>query len=100
PLISCSTLVPYTTLFRSLVLASWNKIPATRGRKLVYASLLLMAGILIGSAGCGGSSGPRSDSITAAYSGDGNYSSSTSAAIPITDRKSTRLNSSHGSISY
>lgn len=60
------------------------------GRRLRYAvaGLLLFACLAAGFAGCSGSSGSGSklhtDSITAVYSGDANYSVSTSAAASVT----------------
>jgi hypothetical protein len=60
-------------------------VPAGR-RGLALASLVLFAIAAAGIAGCGGSSGSgggRADSITAVYSGDANYSTSTSAAVSI-----------------
>jgi subtilase family serine protease len=62
------------------------------GRRLGYAAatLLLFACMAAGFAGCSGSSGSGSaggtahtDSITAVYSGDANYSGSTSAAVSV-----------------
>jgi subtilase family serine protease len=68
-----------------LFLFSLSKIPATHRRRFAYISLFLFACILAGVTGCsGGGGGGRTDSITAAYSGDGNYSTSTSAAVSIT----------------
>ena len=63
------------------------------GRRLGYAAagLLLFACLAASFAGCGGSGGSggggggsHSDSITAVYSGDANYSSSTSPASTVT----------------
>jgi hypothetical protein len=62
-------------------------------RRLGYAAagLLLFACLTAGFAGCSGSSGSGSnggkahtDSITAVYSGDTNYTGSTSAALSVT----------------
>jgi hypothetical protein len=63
------------------------------GRRLGYAAatLLLFACLAAGFAGCSGSKGgissgggTHTDSITAVYSGDANYSGSTSAAATVT----------------
>lgn len=60
------------------------------GKRLGYASagLLLFFCIAAGFAGCSGSgsnsSGPHTDSITAVYSGDANYTTSTSPAVTVT----------------
>jgi hypothetical protein len=60
------------------------------GRRVSYAAagLLLFACLAAGFAGCSGSSGSggsksHTDSITAVYSGDANYSSSTSPAVTV-----------------
>ncbi|HEY6268018.1 MAG TPA: protease pro-enzyme activation domain-containing protein [Candidatus Acidoferrum sp.] len=58
-------------------------VPARR-RGLALASLVLFALAAAGIAGCGGGGGPRTASITTVYSGDSNYSTSTSAAAPVT----------------
>jgi subtilase family serine protease len=68
-----------------LFLLSRRYVPAER-RGLALASLVLFAIVAAGIVGCGGnsgSSGGRADSITAVYSGDANYSTSTSAAVSI-----------------
>jgi hypothetical protein len=63
------------------------------GRRLGYAAagLLLFACLTAGFAGCSGAKGsgggggtPHTDTITAVYSGDANYSGSTSAAVSVT----------------
>jgi subtilase family serine protease len=63
------------------------------GKRLGYAAagLILFACIAVGIAGCsgsgsggGGGGGSHTDSITAVYSGDTNYSGSTSSATPVT----------------
>jgi subtilase family serine protease len=62
------------------------------GKRIGYAAagLILFASIAAGIAGCSGSSsgggggGSRTDSITAVYSGDANYTGSTSSATPVT----------------
>lgn len=65
-------------------------LPAGR-RRYAFACLLLVAFVMAGIAGCGGGSsggggggGPQIRSITAVYSGDGNYAASTSAVVSIT----------------
>lgn len=53
------------------------RLSKSRRARLVYASLILVAGLAAVIAGCsGGSSGPRTIPITAQYSGDANYSNS------------------------
>ncbi len=62
-------------------------LPARR-RGYAFAGLLLLVLVTAGIAGCGGGSsgggGAKVRSITAVYSGDANYSGSTSAAVSIT----------------
>lgn len=61
------------------------------GKRIGYAAagLILFASIAAGIAGCsgsgsgGGGGGSHTDSITAVYSGDTNYSGSTSSATPV-----------------
>jgi subtilase family serine protease len=69
---------------------------SSTGKRIGYAAagLVLFACVAAGIAGCsgthsgsgsgGGGSGPHADSITAVYSGDANYTGSTSAATTIT----------------
>src|SRR2546422_3489891 len=75
-----STLFPYTTLFRSQLAQSTEPVPESRGSKNRRSPSSIAAGLpetrLPGSARSGGGQGP------------------------CRDRKSTRLNSSHGYISY
>ena len=69
-----------------LLLLSLKRIPPTHRRGFAYVSLLLLVYLLAGAAGCsgsGGGTGGRSASITAVYSGDANYATSTSAAVSI-----------------
>jgi hypothetical protein len=63
------------------------------GKRLGYAAvgLILFACVAAGIAGCsgsgsggGGGGGSHTDSITAVYSGDANYTGSTSSATPVT----------------
>jgi hypothetical protein len=61
------------------------------GKRVGYAAagLVLFASIAAGFAGCsgahnGGGGGSRTDSITAVYGGDANYTGSTSSATPVT----------------
>jgi microcompartment protein CcmK/EutM len=63
-----------------------NKVSPTYRRRFTYVSLLLLVFVLTGLAGCSGSGGGsgRIDSITAVYSGDTNYTGSTSPATPVT----------------
>jgi hypothetical protein len=62
------------------------------GKRLGYAfaGLILFACVAAGIAGCsgsgggGGGGGSHTDSITAVYGGDTNYTGSTSSAVPVT----------------
>jgi subtilase family serine protease len=81
--IIASLLLVFLTMQRRLSVA----------RRLSYAAagLLLLTCLTAGFAGCSGSSGSgntggkaHTDSITAVYSGDTNYSGSTSAAVSVT----------------
>jgi hypothetical protein len=68
-----------------LFLFSLNRVSPTHRRTFTLASLLLLVFVLAGIAGCSGHGGSgRIDNITAAYSGDTNYTGSTSPAVPIT----------------
>ena len=72
-----------------LLLLKWRRVPARYRRVYSSACLLLLAGLVAGMAtGCGknygGGGGTHYDSITAVYSGDSNYSGSTSAAVQVT----------------
>jgi len=75
-----------TLVLLMVLLLSLRHIPAASRRKFACAGILLIAGLLAGLTGfsnSSGSGGGHTDNITAAYSGDTNYSSSTSAAVPI-----------------
>jgi len=75
-----------TLVLLMVLLLSLRYIPAASRRKFACAGILLIAGLLAGFTGCSnssGSGGGHTDNITAAYSGDTNYSSSTSATVPI-----------------
>lgn len=69
-----------------------TRIAPTRQRRYAYATIILLIAGAISFAGCGGGSGGggggggggHTDSITAKYSGDTNYSGSTSTAVSIT----------------
>src|SRR5262245_65318009 len=78
-----STLFPYTTLFRS------------------HLSAAGAAGCVGGTAGCaGGGTAGCAGGGTAACAGGGAAACAGGGAGATTDRKSTRLNSSHLGISY
>jgi subtilase family serine protease len=74
-------------LFLIVFILSSRNLPSRR-RRFVLVSLVLFALAAAGIAGCGssggGGGGGRSDSISAVYSGDSNYSTSTSPAVSIT----------------
>lgn len=69
-----------------LILAASLRNTPARQRGFALASVFLFALIVAGLAGCSGGSGggPRTRSITAVYSGDNNYTGSTSTAVTIT----------------
>src|SRR2546422_4406256 len=80
-----STLFPYTTLFRSV-----DHVPVERGRDLVAPDPFHLVGMPLGLlAGPGVVRVDRADRIARDH-----------AHARVLDRKSTRLNSSHGYISY
>src|SRR2546422_7453784 len=79
-----STLFPYTTLFRSLVMASAAQTPSPR-----FAGYADLPGVRLWYTDSGGSGVP----VVLLHANTGNADS-------WQDRKSTRLNSSHGYISY
>src|SRR5207249_11289055 len=88
-----SPLLPYTTLFRSSLTCD----PPSRGRALGFSHALVCQ--LSGRSPCrtqGGSVTARWRASAATY---GSYRRRSSASCRA-DRKSTRLNSSHVSISY
>jgi subtilase family serine protease len=71
-------------------LLSTKRLSARR-RGYAFACLVLLVFVTAGITGCGGGSGgggggggPQTRSITAVYSGDGNYAASTSAVVSIT----------------
>src|SRR5690348_17672163 len=81
-----STLFPYTTLFRSQ-----------------YPKLVLTPGVTAGGGKETSDGAPADDNRDGGSDGSGGVGASTSPAEAIRselDRKSTRLNSSHPSISY
>jgi subtilase family serine protease len=71
-----------------VILLSLRRLPAGR-RGYAFAGLVLFIFAAAGIAGCGssgsggGGGGGHTDNITAVYSGDNNYTTSTSAAVPI-----------------
>jgi hypothetical protein len=74
----------------AVFLLGLTRVPSQNRRLVLCASLLLLTCVVAGIAGCGGGSGGggggggTTESITAVYSGDTNYSASTSPAIRIT----------------
>jgi hypothetical protein len=83
-IVACLTLIAF--------LLSLKRLPAAKRLGYACAGMLLFACVAAGIAGCGGGSSgggggggtPHTDSITAVYSGDANYTGSTSTAVPIT----------------
>jgi multisubunit Na+/H+ antiporter MnhB subunit len=78
-------------IFLLLLLIAMRWVPQRHRRRYAYAGLLLFALGLAGIAGCsgnssggGGGGGSHVDTITAKYSGDTNYSSSTSTGTGVT----------------
>jgi subtilase family serine protease len=68
-----------------MFLLTLKRLPASKRYGYAFAGLLLFAFLAAAAVGCGGgSSSGRTDSITAVYSGDTNYATSTSAAVSIT----------------
>ena len=73
-----------------LLLLNLKRVPTRYRRVYATASFLLLLGLVAGlAAACGGGyggggGGVHYDSITAVYSGDGNYSGSTSTAVQVT----------------
>jgi hypothetical protein len=72
----------------TIFLVTLRRMPLAQRRGYAYAGLLLFACLAAGIAGCSGmksssGSGSHSDSITGVYSGDANYTTSTSTAITI-----------------
>ena len=67
-----------------------RRAPASTRLRYAAAGLILFACVAAGIAGCsgggggGGGGGSHADSITATYSGDANYTGSTSAAVTVT----------------
>jgi hypothetical protein len=74
----------------AVFLLGLTRVPAQNRRVVLCASLLLLACVVGGITGCGGGSsgggggGGTTESITAVYSGDTNYATSTSPAIRVT----------------
>ncbi len=69
-------------------LLSLKRLPSAKRRGYVYAGLLLFACVAAGIAGCSGMKNgtgvtPHTDSITAVYSGDTTFATSTSTAVSI-----------------
>ena len=77
-------------LFLIAFLLGLRRLPAAKRVGYACAGALLFACVAAGIAGCGGGSstggggGSHVDSITAVYSGDANYTGSTSTALSIT----------------
>jgi subtilase family serine protease len=70
-----------------MILLALARLRKAKKTLYVFASLIVFALVVSGIAGCGssggGGGGGHTDSITAVYGGDTNYSTSTSAAVPI-----------------
>jgi Pro-kumamolisin, activation domain/Bacterial Ig-like domain (group 3) len=74
-----------------LLVAGLRRLPLPRRLGYTLAGVLLLTSLGLGIAGCGGSNSnsggggvtPHTDSITAVYSGDTTYASSTSAAVSV-----------------
>jgi len=81
-------LLPAGFVLLVLLLLGLKRVPKPYRRAYACASLLLLAGLVAGlTMGCGGGNGSspsHTDSITAVYSGDATYATSTSPAISIT----------------
>src|SRR2546428_1449588 len=84
-----STLFPYTTLFRSLQRRQPRQLPARQPQEVVHAVIDVRA------VRGGGRLPPRQQLRDV---GLGHLGSA--GEVALTDRKSTRLNSSHDQISY
>src|SRR5687768_17757187 len=84
-----STLFPYTTLFRSAILKEWQDLVLEHGWAYGPGGTALHGKITLNATTTGGPA--------AAYR-RGGYNNFT--VRELLDRKSTRLNSSHGYISY
>src|SRR5712672_456639 len=78
-----------SSLLLVLLLALQRRLSLERRVGYAAAGLLLLACLTAGFAGCSGTKGgtgsgtPHTDSITAVYGGDTNYSGSTSAAVSV-----------------
>ncbi len=72
-------------LLLMIFLLTLKRLPVAKRHGYACAGLLLLAILATAAAGCGGgsSSSGHTDTITAVYSGDTNYSTSTSAAVSI-----------------
>ena len=82
--------IPLAVSALLVLLLNLKRVPPRHRRIYACAGLLLLALLVTGLAvGCGGGSGGggggvHTDSITAVYMGDTNYSGSTSPAVPVT----------------
>jgi hypothetical protein len=92
PRVPISTIILTALALAAAFLLGLLRTPADKRRLYVCASVLLLTCAAAGLAGCGGGSGGGSggggnshtDSITAVYSGDTNYTASTSTAVAVT----------------
>jgi hypothetical protein len=91
PRVPISTFILTALALATAFLLGLLRTPADQRRMYVCVSVLLLTCAVAGLAGCGGGGGgggggsnSHADSITAVYSGDTNYTASTSTAVAVT----------------